>query len=198
MLELKPLPYDYAALEPHISRETLELHHGKHHRAYVDRANALLTGKPVAAGLPALEILRFALQDGDQALANNVGQVINHDAFWRSMSPDETEIGDESRTRLERDFGSVDRFKQAFASEAVAHFGSGWVWLCEAEDGALRVVSTHDGTYPGVNLSMRPLITLDVWEHAYYVDYRNRRAKFVDSFLSHLIDWRAIETRLTS
>jgi Fe-Mn family superoxide dismutase len=187
-LELPPLPYDYAALEPHISRRAMELHHDKHHRAYVEKTSELIAGTELE-GQDLPEIIRAARAGDHQALLNQAGQAWNHNVFWLSMKPGG---GGAPQGRLlamiERDFGGLDAFRTAFREEAVDHFASGWAWLC-LENGKLKVTSFHDGDAPVGREGLTPLLTCDLWEHAYYLDYQNRRPDFVEAFLDQLINW---------
>jgi Fe-Mn family superoxide dismutase len=191
-LELPPLPYGYDALEPHISRRTLEFHHDKHHRAYVDKTNELIAGTDLAGqDLPA--IIRAAREKKDQTLLNQAGQAWNHDIFWKSMAPNG---GGQPSGRIgqmiQRDFGGLDQFKAAFKKEGTSHFASGWAWLV-LDGGKLAVTSFHDGDAPVGREGITPLLTCDLWEHAYYLDYQNKRAAFLDAFLEHLINWEFAE-----
>jgi Fe-Mn family superoxide dismutase len=190
-LELPPLPYDYAALEPHISRRTLEFHHDKHHRAYVDKTGELIAGTDLAGqDLPA--IIRAAREKKDQTLLNQAGQAWNHDIFWQSMTPNGAAPSGRIGQMIQRDFGGLDQFKAAFKKEGTSHFASGWAWLV-LDGGKLAVTSFHDGDAPVGREGITPLITCDLWEHAYYLDYQNKRAAFLDAFLEHLINWEFAE-----
>jgi len=194
-LELPPLPYDYAALEPYISRRTLEFHHDKHHRAYVDKTNELIAGTELAGqDLPA--IIVAARERKDQTLLNQAGQAWNHDIFWQSMAPNG---GGQPSSRLaqmiQRDFGGLDPLKAAFKKEGTSHFASGWVWLV-LKGGTLAVTSFHDGDAPVGQEGVTPLLTCDLWEHAYYLDYQNKRPDFLGAFLDHLINWDFAERAL--
>jgi Fe-Mn family superoxide dismutase len=190
-LLLKPLPYSYAALEPHIGAATVETHYDKHHRGYLDKMNEQLAGSALE-GKP----LRDVVLASEGALFNNAAQVWNHDFYWRSMAP---EGGGEPSAALagllRREFGSVDACKRELAEAAVSHFGSGWAWLVKSRAGDLRVTATHDADNPLAH-GETALVALDVWEHAYYLDYRNQRAKYVDAFLQHLVNWSFVEQNL--
>lgn len=189
--ELDPLPYELAALEPHISARTLDFHYNKHHRGYMTKLQAALEGKPAAE-----KSLEEIVLDSQGGLFNNAAQVWNHAFYWRSMSP---EGGGEPSGALQellaRHFGDPQAFKQEFASVATGEFGSGWAWLVKTRDGALEIVSTHDAENP-LRQGLTPLLTLDVWEHAYYLDYQNDRAQYVATFLDHLVDWSFAEANL--
>jgi len=181
--DLPPLPYAKDALVPHMSAETFDYHHGKHHQAYVTKLNELIAGKPEAS--QSLEDIVLSSSGG---LFNQAAQVWNHTFFWNSMKPKGggSPTGDLAAA-IDRDFGSLDAFKQAFTQAAATRFGSGWAWLV-VDDGKLSVTSTGNADTP-LREGKTPLLTLDVWEHAYYVDYRNARPKFIDAFLSHLVNW---------
>ena len=194
--ELAPLPYGRDALEPHMSAETLEYHHGKHHKGYVAKTNELIENTDLEN--ETLETIILAAKDtrGSAALFNNAAQVWNHDFFWNSMRP---QGGGEPEGRLaERiaaSFGDLGKFRKAFADAATGQFGSGWAWLVQENDGKLNVLATPNAVPPFVN-GLRPLLTCDVWEHAYYLDFRNDRAKFVNSFLDNLANWTFAADRL--
>ena len=182
-IELPPLPYDRAALEPHMSAETLDYHYGKHHKAYVDNANKMIEGTEFA-DMPLVDIIRKA-QGG---LFNNVAQVWNHTFFWNCMKPNG---GGEPTGKLadaiNLAFGDFATFKDEFAKTCVTTFGSGWGWLVQRPDGSLALVSTSNANTP-ITGEDTPLLTCDVWEHAYYIDYRNARPKYVESFWA-LVNW---------
>lgn len=187
-LAFPDLPYAYDALEPHCSAKTLEFHHDKHHRAYFDQTVELIKGtKYEAMGLE--EIVRTAAGDEkNRMLFNNAAQLWNHDLFWLSMGP---KGGGDPRGALmkaiERDFGSCDAMCGLLQDKAVTQFGSGWAWLVYC-DGKLSVTATHDADNP-LTEGAAALLALDVWEHAYYLDYQNRRPAFVEAFLKNLVNW---------
>jgi Fe-Mn family superoxide dismutase len=188
-----PLPYDKAALEPHMSARTFEFHYGKHHKAYVDNTNAAIKGTPLEqANLET--IIKSAKDSGDKKLFNNAAQAWNHDFFWQSMTPKSGAPAGKLAEFLTRDFGGVDQFKEKFKAEAVGHFASGWAWLV-LEGGKLKVTSFHDADTPIVH-GVTPLLTADVWEHAYYLDYQNARASFLDAFLNNLANWGGANEKL--
>ncbi len=181
--KLKPLPYDYDALEPHVGARTLKIHHGKHHQGYLDKLEKAMAGKPLAE-----ESLETIIQKTEGDTFNFAAQVWNHDFDWQSMSPTGGGKPDgKVEELLVRDFGSVDKFRQLFAEAAKGEFGSGWAWLV-ADEGKLRVKSSTDAENPLADNQV-PLLTLDVWEHAYYLDYQNERAAYIEAFLDHLINW---------
>ncbi|HEY4135140.1 MAG TPA: superoxide dismutase [Alphaproteobacteria bacterium] len=189
-----PLPYDKQALEPHMSGRTLDFHYGKHHKAYVDNTNASTKGTALEnADLAA--IIKSAKDSGDRKLFNNSAQVWNHEFFWQSMTPKAAAPTGKLAEWLARDFGGLDQFKQAFKAEGLGHFASGWAWLV-LEGGKLKITSYHDADTPLVHDGVVPLLTADVWEHAYYLDHQNARANFLDAFLNHLADWQGAARKL--
>ena len=188
-----PLPFEANALEPYMSARTLKFHHGKHHRAYIDNTNALTKGTPLENA--SLEIVIKASNGNDQKLFNNSAQVWNHDFFWQSLTPTLEPPAGALATMLIRDFGGLDEFNAAFKMAATSHFGSGWAWLVVQND-KLEIISYHDADTPLVYPGVTPLLTADVWEHAYYLDYQNSRPAFIDVYLKHLVNWRGAEARL--
>jgi Fe-Mn family superoxide dismutase len=180
---LPELPYAKNALEPHMSAETFDYHHGKHHAAYVNKLNELTDGK-AEASMSLDELIKTT----DGGLFNQAAQVYNHTFFWNSMKPNGggAPSGDLAAA-IDRDFGSFDKFKEAFTAAAATRFGSGWAWLV-SDGGKLSVTSTANADNP-LRDGKTPILTLDVWEHAYYVDYRNARPKFIAAFLDHLVNW---------
>jgi Fe-Mn family superoxide dismutase len=192
---LPDLPFGAEALSPVMSAETLALHHGKHHKAYVEKVNAMLPEKGLE-GAALSEVIRAAKERGDAALFNNSGQIWNHSFFWRCLAPpDARRPTGRLAEMIDDSFGSVHAMLAAFKREAVGHFGSGWAWLV-ADRGTLAITSLHDGDSPVAHEGMQPLLTLDVWEHAYYVDYRNARPDFVGAVLEQLIDWEFVASNL--
>lgn len=185
-IELLPLPYDSDALAPHISEKTMKFHHGKHHKSYVEKTNKGIEGTKLD-GRPLEEIIEHAARDNDTSLFNPAAQVWNHNFFWQSMSPEKTSPSEEMSEAIEKAFGDLDGFRQAFKECATGQFGSGWAWLVAGDDG-LEVMSTSDADLPLIK-GPTPLLTCDVWEHAYYLDYQNERGKFVEAFLENLINW---------
>ncbi len=189
-IKLPPLPYKDDALEPHLSRETIRLHYGRHHRAYVERANQLLDGTDLVRQ-PVETIMRQSFQADiakQTARFNNTAQAYNHAFYWNSMAPDGGGPPAEFMQRwIDDSFGSYQGFRQAFSDAAKGHFASGWIWLVLSE-GHLEIMATTNAQNPIV-LGKLPLLTLDVWEHAYYLDYRNRRDEYVQVFLDHLVNW---------
>jgi len=188
--ELPPLPYPDTALDPFLSAEQLRFHHGKHHQAYVSTLNKLVKDSPL--GSKSLEeIVRLTANEKDESkvqIFNNAAQHWNHSFFWHCMKPNGggTPTGELSQ-RIDRDFGSLDKFKQMFQSAAVGQFGSGWAWLV-ADKSELKVVKTGNAMNP-LATGQKALLTCDVWEHAYYLDYQNRRPDFVKVFLDRIANW---------
>ena len=186
---LQPLPYALDALEPVLSRETLEYHHGKHHQSYVDKLNALVDGTAMA-GQP----LEDLIGRSTGALFNNAAQVWNHDFYFAGMAPNaggdpQGELG----KLLKSSFGSIEKFRETFRKHAVDNFGSGWTWLVKGRDGQLVVRNTDDADNP-LRSGDAPLLCCDVWEHAYYIDYRHERPRYVDAFWK-VVDWNTVLKR---
>jgi Fe-Mn family superoxide dismutase len=181
---LPALPYDKNALAPHISAETLEFHHGKHHNAYVTNLNKLLDGKPEAS--KSLEDITLSSEGG---VFNNAAQIWNHTFYWSSMKPNGggKPTGDLAAA-IDRDFGGFDKFSAAFSEAAATQFGSGWAWLVQNKDGKLAVTKTSNADLP-MKHGQKALLTIDVWEHAYYIDFRNLRPKYIQTFLDSLANW---------
>lgn len=182
-IELPALPYDRTALEPHISGETLDYHYGKHHKAYVDNLNKMIEGTEFA-NMPLEDIIRKS-QGG---MFNNAAQVWNHTFYWNCMKPNgggapSGKLAD----AITKAFGSFDAFKEEFTKTCVGTFGSGWGWLVQRPDGSLALVSTSNAATP-LTGEDKPLLTCDVWEHAYYIDYRNARPKYMEGFWN-LVNW---------
>jgi len=180
---LPSLPYAKDALAPHISAETLEYHHGKHHAAYVTNLNKLLDGKPEAS-----KSLEEVILSSDGGVFNNAAQVWNHTFYWSCMKPGGggQPTGD-LLDAINRDFGSFDKFKEEFSTAAATQFGSGWAWLV-LDKGKLAVTKTGNADLP-MKHGQKALLTIDVWEHAYYIDYRNLRPKYIETFLASLVNW---------
>ena len=181
--ELPNLPYSKDALQPHMSAETLEYHHGKHHKAYVDNLNKLIAGKPEES-----KSLEEIIKSSEGPLFNNSAQVWNHTFFWSCMKPNGggAPTGDLA-SAIDRDFGSLDKFKEEFSNAAATQFGSGWAWLV-LDGGKLSVMKTANADLP-MKHGKKAILTIDVWEHAYYIDHRNARPKFIETFLTSLANW---------
>ena len=190
--ELPDLPYAYDALEPHIDAQTMEIHHGKHHQAYVNNLNAALEGHPDLQDKTALELLLEldSVPDGIRgAVRNNGGGHVNHTMFWNVMGPDGGgEPGGSLGEEIAEAFGSFDAFKEKFAKTAIGQFGSGWAWLCVNGDGKLVVVGTPNQDNPIWTHGYAPILGVDVWEHAYYLNYQNRRPDYVAAWWN-TVDW---------
>lgn len=192
-IELPPLPYPEGALAPHISARTLSFHYGRHHAGYVAKLTGLVGGTAYEDSTLE-EIVDVA---GPGTLFDNAAQAWNHDFYWHSMSPDGGgDPGGALAGAVDRAFGSADAFKEEFAAAARAKFGSGWVWLA-ADGGGLRIDATDNADTPLAH-GLTPLLTIDVWEHAYYLDYQNDRAAYVDAFIERLIDWESAATRFAA
>lgn len=186
-IELSDLPYAASALEPHISERTMSFHYGKHHAGYVKKLNAAIDGSDYA-GMDLEAIIVESNSKGDQGVFNNAAQVLNHDQYWLSMTPDGAKKpGGALLDAIERDFGSFDKLVEQMKSAAAALFGSGWVWLA-SDDGKLEIVSTQNAETPLTD-GKHILMTIDVWEHAYYLDYQNDRPGYIDIFFDHLANW---------
>ncbi len=184
---LPELSYPREALQPYISAETLEFHHGKHHQAYVTNLNNLVAGKP-EANMTLEQLIRTA----SGGIFNNAAQVWNHTFYWQCLRPGGGgQPSGKLAEMLIRDFGSVDTFKQQFRDAALTLFGSGWAWLV-LDDNKLKITQTSNADLP-LKHGQTALLTIDVWEHAYYIDYRNLRPKFVETFLNHLVNWEFAE-----
>lgn len=189
---LPDLPYAYDALEPHIDAETMTLHHDKHHATYVANANAALEKHPeIGEDLEALlaDVSQIP-EDIRQAVINNGGGHLNHALFWESMSPEETQISQELSEDINATFGSFEDFKAAFTAAATGRFGSGWAWLVVNAEGKLEVLSTANQDTP-IMEGKKPILGLDVWEHAYYLNYRNVRPNYIKAFFE-IINWNKV------
>ncbi|MGI8943661.1 MAG: superoxide dismutase [Qipengyuania sp.] len=183
--KLIDLPYPDAALEPAISAETLSYHHGKHHQAYIDKTNKAIEGTELA-DKSLIEVVAAA-RGSDQGLFNNAAQSWNHGFYWHSLSGEESHASDELRSMIDDAFGSKDELKKQLKERGAGHFASGWVWLAQ-KGGRLSIEETHDGdTLAGRDAI--PLLTIDVWEHAYYLDHQNARPKYLDAVVDGRLNW---------
>ena len=192
--QLPELPFARDALDPVMSAETLDFHYGKHHKAYVDKTNQLLAAKGGSGSL--VEVVKRAKQEGDNKLFNNAAQLWNHSFFWQCLAPAEGQKpGGRLMEMIDTTFGSAEGMLKVLQEEAVNHFASGWAWLV-LDRGSLRVTSLHDADTPAVHEGMVPLFTLDVWEHAYYIDYRNERPRFASSVLGNIVNWDFVAQNL--
>ncbi len=192
--ELPKLNYAHDALEPHIDAKTMEIHHGKHHAGYTSKLNAAIEGTDLE-GKDIEEILRN-LDISNGAVRNNGGGFYNHSLFWEIMSPNGGgNPSGELAEAIDKHFGSFEQFKDAFSNAAATQFGSGWAWLCVHQDGSLEVCSTpnqDNPIMPNVGCAGTPILGLDVWEHAYYLNYQNRRPDYIEAFFN-VIDWNKVE-----
>ena len=194
--ELPELPFAKDALQPVMSAETLEYHHGKHHRAYVTKTNELLQAEKDLGDASLLQVVKQAKAGGNQKLFNNSAQLWNHSFFWQCLAPAQGQQPEGKLAKLIEDgFGTPQALIDKLQEEAVNHFSNGWAWLV-LDRGALRVTSLHDADTPLVHDGMKPLFTLDVWEHAYYIDYRNERPRFASTVLSKIVNWDFVAQNL--
>ncbi|WP_366782430.1 superoxide dismutase [uncultured Clostridium sp.] len=198
--ELKALPYAYDALEPYIDKETMMLHHDKHEKAYLDNLNKAITKYPelYRKGLEGiLKDLNSVPEDVRETVKNNAGGVYNHDFFWSIMSPekDQNPNGDLLKAIIKA-FGSLDNFKTKFKDAALGRFGSGWAWLILDKDGNLSIISTANQDSP-ISQGLTPILGLDVWEHAYYLKYQNKRGDYIDNWW-HVVNWKQVESNYNS
>jgi superoxide dismutase, Fe-Mn family len=188
--KLPPLPYATDALTPFMSKETLEYHYGRHHRDYVTKLNKELEKNPKLEKLSLEEIILTS----EGPVFNNAAQIWNHTFFWNCLTPQGGGLGGSLENTLTRVFGSVEKFKTEFTSKAAALFGSGYAWLIKDENGVLKIETTKDAQNP-LTKKQKPLLTCDVWEHAYYIDYRNERAKYLEAFWK-IVNWDFVEGQL--
>lgn len=187
---LPPLPFEMDALNPHMSKETLEFHYGKHHKTYVDKLNVLVEGKPEAK-MPLEEVIMTS----SGPVFNNAAQVWNHTFFWNCLTPKSSKApAGKMAEAIDKKFGSFDKFKEEFSNQAISLFGSGWAWLVKNKDGSLSIEQTGNANLPMKN-GQKALLTCDVWEHAYYIDYRNARPKYLEGFWN-LVNWDFVQKNL--
>ncbi len=196
MFTLSLLPFDKSALEPHISANTLDFHYGKHHQAYVDNLNKLIIGTEFETEELETIVKKTFGNSNQAAIFNNAAQIYNHDFFWKSLKPTS---GQEMPTGkllnlINKSFGDLDNFFSEFKSVALGQFGSGWAWLI-IEGESLKIIKTANADTP-IAHNQKPLLVVDVWEHAYYLDYQNRRADFIDGVLRNLLNWEFAESKL--
>ena len=192
--EVTPLPYEDTALAPAISAETLSFHHGKHHKAYVDKTNAAIDG--TAHADKSLEEVISAARGSDQGLFNNSAQSWNHGFYWHSMAADGGTPTDELKSMIDDSFGSVDELKSQLQDRGAGHFASGWVWLAE-KDGKLTIEETHDGDTLADHDGVNPLLVIDLWEHAYYLDHQNARPAYLKAVTEQKLNWSFASENLT-
>ena len=183
--ELLPLPYDSEALAPSISAETLSFHHGKHHKAYIDKTNAFIEGTDLADAT--LEEVIATARGSKQGLFNNAAQSWNHGFYWHSLTPNSAVPSGDLAVKIDAAFGSADALKQQLAERGAGHFASGWVWLAE-KSGQLSIEETHDGDTLA-DQGFNPLLTIDVWEHAYYLDHQNQRPAYLEQVIGRHLNW---------
>ncbi|OGT21391.1 MAG: superoxide dismutase [Gammaproteobacteria bacterium RIFCSPHIGHO2_02_FULL_42_13] len=186
---LPPLPYKKDALVPHISAETIEYHYGKHHQAYVNKLNDLVKG----TAFENVNSLEDIIKKASGGIFNNAAQIWNHSFYWQCLTPNKTHIPDALDTAITKTFGSMEQFKTAFIEKAMGNFGSGWTWLVKNTDGTLEIVNTSNANNPLTD-NKKPLLTCDIWEHAYYIDYRNARAKYLEEFW-RIINWTFVHDK---
>ena len=192
--ELPQLDYPHDALEPHIDQKTMEIHHGKHHAGYTAKLNVAIEGTDHSD--KSINELMSSLDMSNGALRNNGGGFYNHSLFWKVMSPNGGGLPSGSLANaIDRDFGSFDSFKDAFSKAAATQFGSGWAWLCVLDEGKLEVCSTpnqDNPMMPGVSCGGTPILGIDVWEHAYYLNYQNRRPDYIEAFFK-VVNWEQVQ-----
>lgn len=197
-ISLPDLPYDRGALAPHISENTLDYHYGKHHAAYVTNLNKLLDGTDLQNADLETVIQDSAGNSSKVGVFNNAAQVWNHTFYWNSMKPNGGgEASGEVAKLIERDFGSYDSFAEQFKTAGATQFGSGWAWLV-VSNGKLEVRKTANADTPLTEAGVTPLLTMDVWEHAYYLDYQNARPSYMDVFLKNLVNWDFVNQNLAN
>ena len=184
--ELMPLPYDKEALDPAISAETLGFHHGKHHKAYIDKTNAAIEGTDLAG--ESLETVIAKARAGDKKLFNNAAQSWNHGFYWHSLSPAAIDPSGELADKIDQAFGSVAELTRQLAERGANHFSNGWVWLAD-KGGTLTIAETHDGDTLADSAEARPLLTIDLWEHAYYLDHQNQRPNYLKEVIERHLNW---------
>lgn len=196
--ELPALPYAYDALEPHIDARTMEIHHSKHHAGYTAKLNAAISGTSLENS--SIEDILSQLDMNNAALRNNGGGYYNHCLFWEVMGSGNNEVSRALAQAIDASFGSFDAFKEAFGQAAATQFGSGWAWLCVHEGGRLEVCATanqDNPLMPGIGCGGTPILALDVWEHAYYLNYQNRRPDYIEAFFS-VINWSEVGKRFNA
>jgi Fe-Mn family superoxide dismutase len=194
MFKLPDLPFSTAALEPAMSRTTLETHHGKHHAAYIKNMNAILAER-ADAPKTVEAVVTLAARENNKKLFNNAAQSWNHAFFWECLSPEQQNPEGDLKGAIDKAFGSVDAFREAFVAAGVGHFASGWAWLVSDKAGAVKIIDTHDAATAITEEGVTPLLVADVWEHAYYLDHKNDRGAFLKAFAEKLANWRFAEAQ---
>ena len=191
-ITLPELPYAMDALAPHISEETLEFHYGKHHAAYVAKLGPLIEGTDLVDA-----DLETIVKNSEGGVFNNAAQIWNHSFYWNCLSPNGGgQATGAVANAIDSAFGSFEAFKEAFTTSAVNNFGSSWTWLVKTAEGSVAIVNTSNAGTPLTDTNVTPLLTVDLWEHAYYIDYRNRRPDYVNAFLDSMVDWEGVAARL--
>lgn len=191
--QLPELPYAMDSLAPHMSKETLEFHYGKHHKTYVDKLNGLAEGTPYGS-MSLEEVITASREKKEMKIFNNAAQIWNHTFFWNGLTPKGGSPSSSLEKKLNENFGSLQKFKEQFSETAINTFGSGWAWLVKDSGGKLKITSTSNAENP-LGSTDKALLTCDVWEHAYYIDYRNARPKYLEGFWN-LVNWEFIEKNL--
>ncbi len=190
--ELMKLPYELDALSPYISKETLHYHYGKHHAGYIKKLNGLIEGSPLAE-----KTLEEIIKTESGGIFNNAAQIWNHNFYWQCLTPDGTEKPTgQLLDSINKNFGSLEAFEKAFTEKALSNFGSGWTWLIKEKNGKLEIINTSNAGNP-MTENKKPLLTCDVWEHAYYVDYRNERNTYLENFWK-IVNWKFVEKNFES
>lgn len=192
-ITLPPLPFEVDALEPYMSRKTIEFHYGKHHKGYVDKLNELIKGTAVESD--SLEEIAVFAKDRMPKIFNNAAQVLNHNFFWKCLAKDPEQPTKAFRRRIAKDFDSFENFKSEFDKQCRELFGSGWVWLVKDKNGLLKIRALQNAGTPLIENEV-PILTCDIWEHAYYLDYQNERMRFVENFWK-VVNWPAVELNLS-
>ena len=196
--ELPELPYPADSLEPHIDSKTMNIHHGKHHAGYTNKLNVAVEG--TLNENKTIEEILSTLDMNNNPLRNNGGGFFNHCLFWEILSPNKSEVSEDLKSAVDDSFGSFNSFKNSFSSAATTQFGSGWAWLCKHPDGSLKVCSTpnqDNPLMPGVGSGGVPILCLDVWEHAYYLNYQNRRPDYIANFFE-IVNWEKVSALYAS
>ncbi len=192
MFKLNNLNFEKNSLLPYISEKTIEFHYGKHHQTYVNKLNDLIKDNDELNNLSLEEIIKKTANNQDLvAIFNNAAQVYNHDFFWQSLSPKKIAIPEELLLKINESFGSIEKLKEELTQAATGQFGSGWAWLVKDNNNNLSIVKTSNANCP-ITENLIPLFTIDVWEHAYYLDYQNKRPEFVKNILDNLVNWEFV------